>query len=49
MEERGQASPRGVPSTAVREEGHMGARPSIRTDQRVGRTMMGTEEAWVVG
>jgi hypothetical protein len=49
MEERGQASPRGVPSIAVREEGQIGARPSMRTDLRVGRMTMGTEEAWVVG
>lgn len=47
--ERGQASPREVPSRAVREGGQIGARPSMRTDQRVGRITMGTEEAWVVG
>jgi hypothetical protein len=45
----GQASPREVPSRVVREGGQMGAKPSMRTDQRVGRGMMGTEEAWVVG
>jgi len=49
MLERGQASPRGVPSIAVRDEGQIGARPSIRTCQRVGRITMGIEEAWVVG
>jgi hypothetical protein len=27
----------------------MGDRPSMRTDQRVGRETIGTEEAWVVG
>jgi hypothetical protein len=47
--DRGQASPREVLSKAVREAGQIGARPSIRTDQRVGRGTMGTEEAWVVG
>ena len=46
---RGQASPRDVLSMLVREEGQMGARPSIRTDQRVGRGTMGIEEARVLG
>jgi len=46
---RGQASPREVPSRLVREGGQIGARPSMRTDQRVGSGTMGTEEAWVVG
>jgi hypothetical protein len=45
---RGQASPRLVPSMAVREAGQMGPRPSIRTLQRVGRGTIGTEEAEVV-
>jgi hypothetical protein len=49
MVDKGQASPRGVPSIAVREEGQMGARPSMRTCQRVGRMTIGMEEAWVVG
>lgn len=49
MDERGQASPRGVESIAVREEGQIGARPSMRRVQRVGRRTMGTEEARVVG
>lgn len=47
--ESGQASPREVLSRVVREGGQMGARPSMRTDQRVGRGTMGTEDAWVVG
>jgi hypothetical protein len=46
---RGQASPREVPSITVREAGQMAARPSIRTDQRVGRGTMGTDEARVRG
>ncbi len=47
--DRGQASPRDVLSIVVREGGQMGARPSIRTDQRVGRRTIGTEEACVEG
>jgi hypothetical protein len=47
--ERGQASPSEVPSRAVRDGGQIGARPSMSTDQRVGRGTIGTEEAWVVG
>ena len=46
---RGQASPRLVPSMAVREVGQIGPRPSIRTFHRVGSGTMGTEEAEVVG
>lgn len=49
MVESGQASPREVPSITVREAGQMAARPSIRTDQRVGRGTMGTDEARVRG
>jgi hypothetical protein len=44
-----QASPSGVPAREVREEGQMEPRPSMRTVQRVGRGMMGTEEARVEG
>lgn len=46
--DKGQASPRGVLSIEVR-VGQMGARPSMRRVQRVGRRMMGMEDAWVVG
>lgn len=49
MEESGQASPRETPSITVREAGQIGARPSIRTCQRVGIGTMRTDEAWVVG
>lgn len=45
MMEQGQASPMGMPSMIVRVAGQMGARPSIRTFQKVGRGTMGTEEA----
>jgi hypothetical protein len=47
--ERGQASPREVESRVVREAGQMGARPSIRRDQRTGRGTMGMEDARVRG
>jgi hypothetical protein len=47
--ESGQASPREVPSITVREVGQIGARPSIMTDQRVGRGTTGTDEATVRG
>jgi hypothetical protein len=46
---RGQASPSGTPSMLVRVAGQIGARPSIRTDHRVGRGMMGMEDARVLG
>lgn len=49
MLERGQASPRGVLSIEVRFVGQIGRRPSIRRVQRVGRRIMGTEEAREVG
>lgn len=49
IEERGQASPRGMESTWVREGGHMGARPSIRTCQRVVRGTTGTDDIDVAG
>jgi len=45
----GQASPREVLSIVVREGGQIGARPSIRTDQRIGSGTMGIEEAKVRG
>jgi len=45
----GHASPREVPSIDVRDEGHIGARPSMSTDQRIGRGMMGMDEATVRG
>lgn len=47
MELRGQASPREVESIMVRVEGQTGARPSIRTDQRVGRGIIGLPR-WTV-
>ena len=47
--DRGQASPRAVPSIAVREEGQIGARPSIKTLHRVGRRTIGTDDIWVEG
>ena len=49
MVERGHASPKDVLSRTVREAGQTGARPSIKTDQRVGRRTIGIEEARVVG
>lgn len=45
----GQASPREVLSRTVREAGQTGARPSMRTDQRVGRGTIGTDDACVEG
>lgn len=45
----GQASPREVPSREVRDAGQMGARPSMRRDQSIGRGTMGIEEAEVRG
>jgi len=45
----GQASPRVVPSMVVRDDGQIGARPSIKTDQRTGRGIMGMDEATVRG
>ena len=45
----GHASPSEVLSIVVREAGQMGARPSIRTDQRTGRGTIGIEEARVRG
>lgn len=49
MTEHGHASPREMPSICVRVFGQMGDRPSIKAVQRVGRGIMGTEEACVVG
>jgi hypothetical protein len=49
MTEQGHASPMGTPSICVRVAGQMGVRLSISVFHRVGRGMMGTEEAWVVG
>lgn len=47
--EQGQASPREMPLIAVREGGQIGAKPVIRTSQRVGRSTIGIEEACVEG
>ena len=49
MTEHGQASPMGNPSICVREAGQMGVKLSMRVFQSVGRGMMGTDEACVVG
>ena len=49
MDLHGHASPRGVPAIEVREEGQMGASPSIRTSHRVGKGTTGTDEARVDG
>lgn len=49
MAEQGQASPRDTPSICVRVAGQMFPRPSMRTLQRVGIVMIGTEEVWVEG
>jgi hypothetical protein len=46
---RGQASPSDVLSMLVREAGQIGPRPSIKTDQRMGRGTMGMEDARVLG
>lgn len=47
--ERGQASPRDIESTCVREDGQIGAKPSTKTDHSVGSRMTGTDVACVVG
>lgn len=49
IDAHGQASPRDTPSIRVREGGHIHERPSMRTVQRVGTVMTGTEAACVVG
>ena len=46
---QGQASPSETPSILVREKGQIGERPCMRTVQRVGTVMTGTEAAWVDG
>ena len=45
IEEQGHASPIATPSICVREVGQILARPLIRTAQRVGIVIIGTEEA----
>jgi hypothetical protein len=47
--ERGHASPSEVLFMVVRVEGQIGAKDDIRVSQKVGRRIIGTEEAWVVG
>lgn len=47
--DRGQASPRDVASSVVRDAGQIGARPSMRTDQSIGSGTIGIEEARVFG
>jgi len=49
MDAQGQASPRETPSMLVRVDGQTLERPFMRTVQRVGTVMMGTEAACVVG
>ena len=49
MELHGHASPREVPASVVRDEGQMGARPSMRTSHNVGTGITGTEDARVEG
>lgn len=44
-DEQGQASPRRVPLIWVRVAGQIGESPSMRTDQRVGRGIMGIDAA----
>jgi hypothetical protein len=46
---KGQASPRLTLLMRVRVEGQIGARESMRVVHSVGRGMIGTEEATVVG
>lgn len=45
MLEQGQASPIATPSIRIRDEGQIGARPSIRTAHRVVSWTIGTEAA----
>lgn len=47
--EHGQASPIDIPSTWVRVDGQMLDKPSISTDQSVGRAIIGTWDALVDG
>ena len=49
MEEQGQASPSETPSICVLDEGQTLERPSMRTVQRVGTVITGTDAACVVG
>ena len=49
MAEQGHASPSETPSICVRDEGQTLERPSMRTVQRVGTVMTGTDAACVVG
>ena len=49
IDEQGQASPSDTSSIRVREGGQMFERPVMRTVQRVGTVMTGTEAACVVG
>lgn len=49
MDKHGQASPNGTPLICVRVEGQTVASPLVRTAQRVGMVMMGTDEARVDG
>ena len=49
MDEQGQASPSGTPSICVRDEGQTLERPFMRTVQRVGTVMTGTDAACVLG
>ena len=47
--EQRHASPIEIPSIFVRDGGHIGDRPSMRTDQRVGTIIIGTDDARVDG
>lgn len=49
MDVQGQASPMDTPSIWVRDEAQTLDNPLLRTVQRVGTVMTGTEAAWVVG
>lgn len=49
MEEQGQASPMETPTICVLDEGQILERPLMRTVQRVGTVMTGTDAACVVG
>jgi len=49
MTEHGQASPMGTPSICVLVAGQMGVKLSMRVFQSVGRGIMGTDDACVVG
>jgi hypothetical protein len=49
MTEHGQASPMGTPSICVLVAGHIGVKLSMSVFHSVGRGMIGTDDAWVVG